>query len=106
MSAGVRPVKSSTSSRARGDAPEDVATRPGAAGRRSRLLLRAIVATAIVVVLISQRGSLVSASDRLGRVSPAWLVLALGAETASHLAAAQPPPPLPARTGLRGGRPP
>jgi putative heme transporter len=61
----------------------------GVAGRRGRLLLRAVVAAAVVVAVASQRASLLSASARLGRVSPAWLALALGAETASYLAAAE-----------------
>jgi hypothetical protein len=40
-------------------------------------------------VLVSQRGSLLSATARLGRISTVWLALALGAETVSFLAAAE-----------------
>jgi hypothetical protein len=59
---------------------------------------------AVVVVLVSQRASLLSAAGRLGRVSPAWLMLALGAETASYLAAAELQHHLLAGTGVRVGR--
>jgi uncharacterized membrane protein YbhN (UPF0104 family) len=104
MSAGVRPIRSSRSSRERGDAPDDAAARQPAYGRRSRLLLRALVTTAVVVALVSQRRSLLSASDRLGRISPAWLVLALGAETVSYLAAAELQHHLLASTGIRVDR--
>src|ERR1700730_7376925 len=70
MSAGVRPVRSNRSN-------------------RSRLLLRVVVAVPIVIVLASQRRSLTSAAQRLGRVSPAWVALAVGAEIVSFFAAAE-----------------
>jgi hypothetical protein len=68
------------------------------------VVLRALVATAGVVVVVSQRASLLSASGRLGRISPAWLVVALGAETASYVAAAELQHQLLGSTGVRVGR--
>jgi len=104
MNAGGRPVRSTNNSPATGDAQRGAAARRGPAGRRPRLLLRTCIATAAVVVLVSHRASLLSASDRLGRVSPAWLVVALGAEAASYVAAAELQHHLLACTGVRVGR--
>jgi|SRR5579864_3260432 len=85
------------------DRPKPVAGR-GGAGRRCRLVLRAAGLAAVVVAVASQRASLLSASARLGRVSPAWLALALGAETASYLAAAELQHHLLAGAGVRVSR--
>ena len=104
MNAGVRPVKWINNSPAAGDPPQSGAGRSDAARRRSRLLVRTVVAAVVVVVLASERASLLSASDRLGRVSPPWLVLALAAEIASYLAAAELQHYLLASTGVRVGR--
>jgi putative heme transporter len=76
----------------------------GVAGRRCRLVLEAVVAVGVVVAVASQRASLLSASARLGRVSPAWLALAVGAETASYLAAAELQHHLLAGAGVRVSR--
>ena len=104
MNAGVRLVKSTKSSTAGVDTQKDGAARSGMAGRRSRLVLRSLLATAAGVVLVSHRASLLSASHRLGRVSPAWLVLALAAEATSYLAGAELQHHLLASTGVRVGR--
>ena len=104
MNAGGRPAKTTSSGAATFDTRPGGATRSGSAGRRSRLVLRALVGTAVVLVLVTQRASLLSAADRLGCVSPGWLLLALGAETASYLAAADLQHHLLASTGVRVGR--
>jgi uncharacterized membrane protein YbhN (UPF0104 family) len=67
-------------------------------------VFRAAIAVPVVVVLVSQRSSLLSATDRLGRLSPAWLTLALGAEAVSFLAAAELQHHLLAGTGVRVDR--
>jgi uncharacterized membrane protein YbhN (UPF0104 family) len=72
--------------------------------RATHLLLRSFGAAAVVGVLASQRASLLSASDRLGRVSLAWLLVALAAETASYLAAAELQHHLLASNGVRVAR--
>jgi hypothetical protein len=106
MCAGVWPAKPSTASQTRADAPSDAVARESAARRGARLLRRAVLAAVVAAVLVSQRASRLSASDRLGRLSPAWLALALGAEAASCAAAAELQHHLPAATGVRvgGGR--
>jgi uncharacterized membrane protein YbhN (UPF0104 family) len=104
VSAGVRPVESSDTRRAGGDAPQASTARPPTDWRRTRRVLRAAAAVPVVVVLVSQRGSLLSASKRIGGLSPAWLVLALGAETVSFLAAAELQHYLLASTGIRVDR--
>jgi uncharacterized membrane protein YbhN (UPF0104 family) len=89
MSAGICSVGSNESCRARRKAPQIVVARRPKAWHRFGLVLRAIVAVPIVLVLASQRRSFLSATDRLGRISLAWLALALGAEMVSFLAAAE-----------------
>jgi uncharacterized membrane protein YbhN (UPF0104 family) len=103
MNAGVRPVETTMNGLAANDGSKGHSAQ-GPAGGLFRLLLRTVVVIAVVVVLVSQRASLLSAAGRLGRVSPAWLVLALGAETASYLAAAELQHHLLAGTGVRVGR--
>ncbi|MDQ1391505.1 MAG: putative heme transporter [Acidimicrobiaceae bacterium] len=57
--------------------------------RRSRLVVRIVLALLILIAVDSQRRSLLSATDRLGRLSPAWLALAVAAEILSFVAAAE-----------------
>ena len=104
MGAGLWPGRSSKSSRARGGAPEVAVARWPQAWHRCRCLLQFVVAVAFVVVVVSQRHSLLAATDRLGRVSPAWLVLAVAAETVSFVAAAELQHQLLAGTGTRVDR--
>jgi putative heme transporter len=104
MGAGVWPGRSTKSSRARSAAAEVTVARRSQARHRCRYLLRVGVAVAFVVVVASQRHSLLAATDRLGRVSPAWLVLAVAAETVSFLAAAELQHQLLAGTGTRVDR--
>ncbi|MDQ1418001.1 MAG: putative heme transporter, partial [Acidimicrobiaceae bacterium] len=56
---------------------------------RSRLVVRIVLALLILIAVYSQRRSLLSATDRLGRLSPAWLALAVAAEILSFVAAAE-----------------
>src|SRR5258708_14582803 len=100
MSAGVQAVKSDNSSGAGADAPQDGASGRGEMSRRPRRLLRSVVLVPVVAGLVTQRGSLLSAADRISALSPAWLVLALGAETVSFLAAAELPHHLLAGNGI------
>jgi hypothetical protein len=76
-------------SRPRRRVAEITAARPPKAWHRSRRPLRAVITVPIAVALVSQRASLLSAANRLGRISPVWLALSLGAETVSFLAAAE-----------------
>ena len=69
-----------------------------------RLLHIVVVLPVVTAVLVSQRSSLLSAADRIGGLSPAWLLLALGAETVSFLAAAELQHHLLASTGTRVDR--
>ena len=56
---------------------------------RWRLLARVLTAFLVLIAVASQRRSLLAATHRLGRLSPAWLALAIGAEILSFLAAAE-----------------
>jgi hypothetical protein len=58
-------------------------------GREAPDYSGALVAVLVAMVLASLRGWLLSATGLLGRISPAWLALALGAEIMSFLAAAE-----------------
>ena len=91
-------------SRPRRDAAESAVARRAKACRPSRRLLRAVITVPIAIVLVSERASLLSAADRLGRISPLWLALSLGAETVSFLAAAELQHHLLAGTGARVDR--
>jgi uncharacterized membrane protein YbhN (UPF0104 family) len=104
MGAGVWPGRSNKSSRARSRDPAVAVARRPQAWHRCRWLLRVVGALALIVVVVSQRHSLLAATDRLGRVSPAWLVLAVAAETFSFLAAAELQHQLLAGTGTRVDR--
>jgi uncharacterized membrane protein YbhN (UPF0104 family) len=90
--------------RRRRGAAQIALARPDRARHRSRRLLQAVVTVPVAIVLVTHRASLLSAAGRLGRISPFWLALALGAETVSFLAAAELQHHLLAGTGARVDR--